>query len=248
MNSDESCPGRASRVWRITWDNHLEGVHDTGHGCGKPLGMTRNIGGSAASGRMGEAASGLIGALAGATGQGGGGCFGIEKLTEGAMGRGGDASGVDKFAEEAVGGDALGRLVGPLANGMSGGLLSGVFGGHEERETRSFASEGRTQEGGYQKSYTEFGRSGNQYAQAQYSETQILGGGRETDYKRFQQRGEYGSGFEQRTEARPTYGGGFEQQTTEKVYRRPNEVETDMIRGSYRRWSPLPRVPTRVPQ
>jgi hypothetical protein len=208
-------------------ENHLEGVHDTGHGCGKPLGMARNIGGGASSGPMGEAASGLMGAIAGAAG--GGGAFGIEKLTEGAMGMDGGASGVEKFAEEAVGGGALGGLVGALAGGVGGGLLSGAFGGREEPETRSFSSRGRTQEGGYQQSYTEFGRSGNQYAQAQFSETQLPGGRRETDYQRFQQQGEYGSGFEQRTESRPTYGGGFEQ-TTERIYQRPGEVETETWR------------------
>lgn len=211
-------------------ENHLEGVHDTGHGCGKPLGMARNIGGSGgfSSGPAGEVASGLMGALAGAAGQGGG-AFGFEKLAEGAMGIGGGASGVEKFAEEAVGGGALGGLVGALAGGVGGGLLSGAFSDREEPETRSFASEGHTREGGYQQSYTEFAHSGNQYAQARYSETQLPGGGRKTDYQRFQQHGDYGSGFEQRTEASPTYGGGFEQ-TTERVYQRPGEVETETWR------------------
>jgi hypothetical protein len=192
-------------------ENHLEGVHDTGHGCGKPLGMAKNADGASSS-PLGGAASGLMGALAGAAGQGGG------------------ASGVEKFAEEAVGGGALGGLVGALAGGVGGSLLSGAFGGgREDAQSRSFSSEGRTQEGGFQQSYTEVGRSGNQYAQAQYSETQLPGGGRETDYQRFQQQGEYGAGFEQRTEARPTYGGGYEQ-TTERVYQSAGDVETETWR------------------
>lgn len=188
-------------------ENHLEGVHDTGHGCGKPLGMAKNVSG-ASSTPLGAAASGLMGALAGS----------------------GGGSDIEKFAEEAVGGGAMGGLLGALAGGVGGGLLSGAFGGgREETQTRAFSSEGQTQGGGYQQSYTEVGRSGNQYAQAQYSETQLPGGGRETDYQRFQQQGEYGSGFEQRTETRPTYGGGYEQ-TTERTYQQSNEVETETWR------------------
>ena len=207
---------KLSREGVQNMENHLEGVHDTGHGCGKPLGMAKNVGGP--SSPIGQAASGLMGALTGAAGQGGG------------------ASGIGKFAEEAVGGGALGGLVGALAGGVGGSLLSGAFGssssnssGRQDPETRSFASSGRTQQGGYQQSYTELGRSGDQYAQAQYSETQLPGGGRETDYQRFQQQSEYGSGFEERTEQRPTHGGGYEQ-TTERVYQTPGEVETETWR------------------
>lgn len=203
---------KLSRAGVQNMENHLEGVHDTGHGCGKPLGMAKNAGNPSSS-PLGGAASGLMGALAGAAGQAGGG-----------------ASGIEKFAEEAVGGGALGGLVGALAGGVGGGLLSGAFNnGREEGQTRSFASEGRTQDGGYQQRYTEVGRSGNQYAQAQYSETQLPAGGRETDYQRFQQQGEYGAGFEERIEARPTYGGGYEQ-TTERIYQRAGEVETETWR------------------
>ena len=205
---------KLSREGVQNMENHLEGVHDTGHGCGKPLGMAKNVGGP--SSPIGQAAGGLMGALTGAAGQGGG------------------ATGIEKFAEEAVGGGALGGLVGALAGGVGGSLLSGAFGGssssRQEPETSSFASSGRTHEGGYQQSYTELGRSGDQYAQAQYSETQLPGGGRETDYQQFQQRGnEYGSGFEERTEQRPTYGGGYEQ-TTERIYQTPSEVETETWR------------------
>jgi hypothetical protein len=134
---------RLSREGVESMENHPEGVQDTGYGCGKPLGMASNVGGAPSS-AMGQAASGLMGALAGAAGQGGG------------------VSGVEKFPEDAVGGGALGGLVGPLAGGVGGSLLSGAFGGSERSETRSFASEGRTQDGAYQQSYTELERSGGQ--------------------------------------------------------------------------------------
>jgi hypothetical protein len=197
---------KLSREGVLNGENHLEGVHDTGHGCGKPLGMAKNVSGGS-GGPLGAAATGLMGALAGS----------------------GGGSEIEKFAEEAVGGGAMGGLLGALAGGVGGGLLSGTFGGRDEPETQSYSSRSRTQEGGYQQSYTEVGHSRNQYAQAQYSETQLPGGGRETDYQRFQQQGEYGSGFEQRTETRPTYGGGYEQ-TTERTYQRSDEVETETWR------------------
>lgn len=74
--------------------NHKEGVHDSGHGCGKPLGMTKLTGGSggqssAASNQIGSMASeavgggalgGLVGGLVGGVGASLlGGAFGSEE-------------------------------------------------------------------------------------------------------------------------------------------------------------------------
>ena len=211
--------------------NHKEGVHDTGHGCGKPLGMAKSgLGGSASPG--GQVAGALMGALTSELGSGGGngGLAGLGSAFAG--GQGGRPSagspGLGKFAGEALGGGALGGLV--------GGLLSNYGGGREEPpKAQAYASQGYTPQGNYKQNYTEVAHGGNQYAQAQYSETQLPGGGRQTDYQRFQQQSnEYGAvegaRFEQRTEARPTYGGGFEQ-TNERIYERPSGVvETETWR------------------
>jgi hypothetical protein len=212
-----------SRDGVMNSDNHKEGVHDTGHGCGKPLGMAKSSGG-ASSTAAGALMGGLSSALGSSSGGGGLGGFGP------GFG-GGDTSGIGKFAEEAVGGGALGGLVGVLAGGVGGSLLSGAFGESKKPQTNTYASQGYTPQGGYQQNYTEVAHGGNQYAQAQYSETQLPGGGRETDYQRFQQTaGGYGAGFEQRTETRPTYGGGFEQ-TNERIYERPSgQIETETWR------------------
>ncbi|TAQ83212.1 hypothetical protein B7494_g8466 [Chlorociboria aeruginascens] len=185
-------------------ENHKEGVQDTGHGCGKPLGMAKNV----SSGPAGMAMSGLASAL----------------------GSSGGNNEITQFAEEAVGGGVLGGLVGSLAGGVGGSLLSGVLGGNE-KQSRSYETEGYTQSGGYQQQYTEVGRSGNTYAQAQVSETQYPGGGRQTGYQQYQQSGNQGSGYEERIETRPTYGGGFEQ-TDERIYERPGgRVEAESWQG-----------------
>jgi len=80
-------------------ENHKEGVHDKGHGCGKPLGMHK-VGPGGKGGK-----------------QSGGNVFS------------GHEEKIGKFAGEAVGGGALGGLVGVLAGGLGGSLLSGAFGG-----------------------------------------------------------------------------------------------------------------------
>ena len=206
-----------SRDGVMNGENHKEGVQDTGHGCGKPIGMansglSKGVGGGAGSGVAGA----VMGELSSALGSGDQGGYG-----------GLSNSGLGKFAEEAVGGGAFGGIVGALAGGVGGSLLSG-FGGEE---TKSYANQGYTPQGNYQQNYTEVSHEGNQYAQAQYSETALPGGGRQTDYQRYQQQESgYGAGFEQRTETRPTYGGGYEQ-TNERIYERPGgEIETETWR------------------
>jgi hypothetical protein len=185
-----------SRDGVLNGENHKEGVHDLGHGCGKPLGMAKGISGSSgpASDLMGEFSSAFAG------------------------GQGGSNSGIAKFAEEAVGGGALGGLVGMLAGGVGESLLSGF-----ENKSEVFADEGPTQQGGYQQSYTQVGRDGNQYGQAQYTETRFPSGGRQTEYQQYRQEEDSGIGFQQRSDTRPTYGGGYET-TNERVYERSGGV------------------------
>ncbi|PMD61368.1 Het-C-domain-containing protein [Hyaloscypha bicolor E] len=209
-----------SRDGVMNGQNHKEGVHDTGHGCGKPLGMAKSTGASS-----GTAAGALMGGISEALG---GGQYGSGV---GFGGGSGGNSGLGKFAGEAVGGGAVGGIVGALAGGLGGSLLGGVFGGDEKPKPQAYVNQGYTPQGGYQQQYTEVAHGGNQYAQAQYSETQLPGGGRQTDYQRFQQIGDgRGAGFEERTQIQPSYGGGYEQ-TNERIYRQPGgEVDTETWR------------------
>jgi hypothetical protein len=86
--------------------NHKEGVHDSGHGCGKPLGMP-NYGTASSSGAIGGVlGAGLMGGLSQATGGGqsgyggGGGRRPQDQMS----------AGVGKVAGEAVGGGLLGDV------------------------------------------------------------------------------------------------------------------------------------------
>ena len=205
-----------SRDGVMNGENHKEGVHDTGHGCGKPLGMVNSGLSKGLGGGNGSGIGAMVGEVSSVLGSGGQGDFGGQSNT-----------GMARFAEDAIGGGALGGIVGALAGGVGGSLLSG-FGGEE---TKAYANQGYTPQGNYQQNYTEVAHRGGQYAQAQYSETILPGGGQQTDYQRYQQQGSgYGAGFEQRTETRPTYGGGYEQ-TNERIYERPGgEVETETWR------------------
>lgn len=210
-----------SRDGIMNGENHKESVHDSGHGCGKPLGMAKS---GAAAGASAGPARALMGGLSSALSGG--------ASSSGFGGSSNANSGIGSFASEAVGGGALGGLVGALAGGVGGSFLSGAFGGSSPpKEIKTYANQGYTPQGGFQQSYTEVAHGGgNQYAQAQYTETQLPGGGRQTDFQRFQQTGSSGAGFEQRTQVQPTYGGGYEQ-TNERIYQRPGgEVETETWR------------------
>lgn len=190
--------------------NHKEGVHDTGHGCGKPLGMpttkTANssgalggLAGGAILGQIGSALSGESRYDAGHTGS----------IQSGGRG----SSGVGKFAEAAVGGGALGGIVGGLAGALGGDLLGEAFGGSKS-EKRTYQSQRFEEDGSYTQSVTETGYrpqyGGNQpaYGQAEYSQTNFSGGGQRQEYQRYEQDDQYGrTGYGERItqESRPTY-------------------------------------------
>jgi len=215
--------------------NHKEGVHDTGHGCGKPLGMpttkTANssgalggLAGGAILGQIGSALSGESRYDAGHTGS----------IQSGGRG----STGVGKFAEAAVGGGALGGIVGGLAGALGGDLLGEAFGGSKS-EKRTYQSQRFEEDGSYTQSVTETGYrpqyGGNQpaYGQAEYSQTNFSGGGQRQEYQRYEQDDQYGrTGYGERItqESRPTYGGGYER-TTETRYEQPGGVwESEVVR------------------
>ncbi|KAI1338376.1 Het-C-domain-containing protein [Xylariaceae sp. FL0016] len=180
-------------------ENHKEGVQDTGHGCGKPLGMHKNFakGGSmedkiasAAADAIFEGATGAIGDIvSGSTG-------GQVKLP-------GSGGGSRRHDDD----DGPGGLLGKIGSS----LLGGAF---KKDETDSYSSSRRDDDGSYTESRTEYGRSGGRYGQAEETESRFSGGGGRSEYQRYEQDDEgRGHGYQERTETRPTHDGGFEQRT-----------------------------------
>ncbi|KAG8533842.1 uncharacterized protein KY384_001583 [Bacidia gigantensis] len=202
--------------------NHKPGVIDSGHGCGKPLGMP-NLKTAQSSGAVGGlAGAGVLGEISDAlTGQ--------SKYDGGFTGGGGGSSsgGVGKFVGEAAGGGAIGGIVGGIAGAVGGDLLGEAFGGSETKKKTHQSSQYES-DGSYTQNVTQTGytapQSGHQrYGSAEYSQTNFVEGGGRESYQRYEQ-DDYGrgSGFGQSVvqETRPTYGGGYEQ-TTEQRYERP---------------------------
>ncbi|KAF3023481.1 hypothetical protein G7054_g3502 [Neopestalotiopsis clavispora] len=184
-------------------ENHKEGVHDTGHGCGKPLGMHKNFaeGGTFEDRIAGAAADAIVGGITGGISDAVQSQTGISLPTSGS---GNSGRRQDDSSEGGLGG---------LLNKVGGSLLGG-FGKNEEE---SFSSR-REDNNSYTESRTEYGHSGNRYGQAEVSRTEYSGGGESESYMRYEQnedrRGNTEShGYEERTETRPSHGGGYEQRT-----------------------------------
>ncbi|MCJ1425485.1 hypothetical protein MMC29_003384 [Sticta canariensis] len=215
--------------------NHKEGVHDTGHGCGKPLGMptTKTAGSSGAIG--GPAAGAIFGkigsALAGESEYDAG--YGGQSSGRGSSG------GVGKIAGEAVGGGMLGGLVGGIVGGLGDDLLGDALGG-SQKETRTYRKQQYEEDGSYTQSITQTGYSQPQYGggqqrygQAEYSQTTLSGGGQRQEYQRYGQEGGYGQGgYGQQIieESRPTYGGGYERTTETRYERSGGDWESEVRR------------------
>ncbi|KAA8575573.1 hypothetical protein EYC84_004712 [Monilinia fructicola] len=89
--------GKLSREGVENGENHLEGVHDTGHGCGAPLKMSKQNPGASSNPLANELMGGFTAAMGG-----NGGSSGFSDHA---------SSGIGKFAGEAVGGGALGAGV-----------------------------------------------------------------------------------------------------------------------------------------
>ncbi|KAI4745181.1 Het-C-domain-containing protein [Aureobasidium sp. EXF-12298] len=128
------------------------------------------------------------------------------------------------FVGEAVGGGALGGLVGGLVGSVGGSLLSGAF--QSQGETQTYQQSSHNQDGSYSQSYMQTGERpsgsyGQHTAQAEYKTTQYPSGGHRTEYNRYDQEGNSGSGYQQSTEVRPTQGGGYEQRS-ERRHEQPD--------------------------
>lgn len=200
--------------------NHKEGVHDGGHGCGKPLGFP-SMQTSQSSGAM----SGMLGALGDAAQQSQTGFHGRQSNEQ--------ANQIGDSVGEAVGGGVLGSVVGGLAGAVGAGLLGGAFGSDKKAETSRYESSGFNDDNSYTSRITETGHrpsagygSGRQeerYGQASVEQTQYQSGGYEEKYQRYEQdgrQGETGYGYEQRREVRPSHDGGYEEHT-ERRFEQP---------------------------
>ncbi|KAK1970591.1 heterokaryon incompatibility protein Het-C [Colletotrichum sublineola] len=186
-------------------ENHKEGVHDTGHGhgCNGKLHMRKQFGEPTTwEDKVADKAAGAI--LEGVSG----GIAGLVEQQTGVK--------VPKYKHQEQEESSSGG-----AGGLIGSILGGVF-GKDEKETQQ--SSRRDDDGGYTETTTEYGRHGNKYGQAEYSETQYPSGGGRSEYRRYEQEdsqdGRQTSGYEyqQTTETRPSYGGGYEQRTETHRY------------------------------
>ena len=233
--------------------NHKEGVHDSGHGCGKPLGMP-NMKTSSSSGAIGgPAAAAMMGGLGAVLSSGGasqlGNLVGGGSQQQGYRGR--SNSQIGNLIGEAAGGGVLGSIVGGLAGAAGGDLLGSAFEGNSA-DTNTFHTarrhphDGSVTESVVQTGHRQGSGQAERYGQAEMSHTQFVQGGYRDEYARYEQDGRGGRtgyGFEQATEVRPMSGGGgggggFEQRT-ERKYERPggtreSEVQVQRVQGDGR--------------
>jgi hypothetical protein len=192
-------------------DNHKPGMHDKGHGCGKPLGMANDF-------------SGIIG------GGRGGGNQQAQQVSEQA----------GKLASEAVGGGALGGLVGGLVGGIGGSLLGDAFGGDEKKSSKNerYGDDGSYTQS-YQESGHHQGSSygdTERYGQASYQQTQYPSGGRREEYSRQEQDGRGGSySYQQRVETSSYGGSGGYERREERTVQSGGEWRSEETREGFDR-------------
>ena len=183
----EELRGKLSRDGVENGQNHKEGVHDTGHGCGGKLHMHKNYTPETMEDKIANAA---VGAIMGGIKQS------FSNVSQGGGGYGGSSGG---------GGGGAGAFGGLAAGGALGGLAGGFLGGGGgggSGETETYRSGGYTEDGGYSQTTTEYSRDGDRYGQSQYTETQYGDGSQRTEYSRYEERSE------QRSYGEDSYGGG----------------------------------------
>ncbi|KAK1757416.1 ATP-dependent RNA helicase DDX42 [Echria macrotheca] len=173
--------------------NHKEGVHDTGHGCGGKLQMHKNYGPQTMEDKIAGAA---VDAIMGGVKQG--------------------FSNVSQGVSQQSGGSSSGL------GGFLGGLLGGSF---SKENTDTFRSSGRTEDGGYQQTTTQYGREGERYGQAEYSETQYGDGSRRSEYNRYEQDESRGGEYDRQERVETRYGGEAESYSREE-YREERREES----------------------
>lgn len=199
-------------------ENHREGVHDSGHGCGKPLGMHKTFegGGGLEDKIAGAAADAIYGGITG----------GISNIVQSQTGV--QLPGGRRQDDEEQSGGGI-----PFGGGGLGGLLGGLLGGGFKGVDRESHGSSRVNDNSsYTETRTEYGRDGDRYRQEEYSETQYGGGGSSNEYRRYEQNddGRGGYGYEERTESRPSYGGGYEQRSEQRYESQSSYEESSNYR------------------
>lgn len=177
--------------------NHKEGVHDTGHGCGKPLGPPKPLTSGTAGGIGGDLGSNIIGnILSGGNQSGGGGRRNPQNEAFSSFG---------KAAGEAVGGGALGGLLGNVIGGVGQSLVNAGF---EDDGQKNYKKESYNDDGSYTQSYGQTSHSsygdGDKYRKSEHSQTSYPGGGRE-ERRTYQQEVHHSGGSAYGSESRTTY-------------------------------------------
>ncbi|KAF5246564.1 hypothetical protein FAUST_1125 [Fusarium austroamericanum] len=208
----EEYRGKLTRDGVQNGENHKEGVQDTGHGhgCAGKLKMRKLYGGGPETleDKIAGAAADAI--FKGATGA-------LSGMVEQNTGYKMPSSSQKEEKEE-------GGLSGFLNQASS--LLGGAFG---DRDTERQSSSRREDDGSYTRTEVEYGRHGDRYGQAEYSETQRPDGSERQEYRRYEQKdssdGRHtgGYGYEERTETHQSYSGGYEQRTERTEYYGSNE-------------------------
>lgn len=181
--------------------NHKEGQHDCGHGCGGKLKVKKNYANAEPETMEDKIAAAAAGAIIG----------GVKTSFQNAAQ---DASQNPNFG---------GGSDNPLGGFLQG--VAGALGGRfKNEETSRYESQGRNEDGGYTQTTTEYGRSGDRYGQAEYSETQYGDGGGRSEYRRYEQRENdegrtEGYSYEERTEThQESYGGYSRREEREESY------------------------------
>ncbi|EKJ78427.1 hypothetical protein FPSE_01401 [Fusarium pseudograminearum CS3096] len=208
----EEYRGKLTRDGVQNGENHKEGVQDTGHGhgCAGKLKMRKLYGGGPETleDKIAGAAADAI--FKGATGA-------LSGMVEQNTGYKMPSSSQKEEKEE-------GGLSGFLNQASS--LLGGAFG---DKDTERQSSSRREDDGSYTRTEVEYGRHGDRYGQAEYSETQRPDGSERQEYRRYEQKdssdGRHtgGYGYEERTETHQSYSGGYEQRTDRTEYYGSNE-------------------------
>lgn len=190
-NAKDEYRNKLSRNGVKNGENHKEGVHDTGHGhgCSGKLSMHKQFGKGGDQSVEDRIASAAAGAIIG---------------------------GVTSGFSDMVSSQTGGRVNLPDSNepNKGGGLLgnvSSLLEGALDKNSSTFESRRRDDDGGYTQSVSQYGRSddGRRYEQAEYSQTRYDDGREREEYRRTEQR-EDGRGREHGysyQETQESYGG-----------------------------------------
>jgi len=199
-------------------ENHKEGVEDSGHGCGKPIGMAKSSCGEGAGGGM---ITDLVSAL-------GGGNFAAAAGS--GYGRPLASSHLEKLAAEAAGGGAFGGIVGAIAGGLAGDFLGGSFG---EEEKKKSSTKYKSYEGEETNEYSEYGSEDKKYKRHDESRIEHSSSGYE---QHGESRNTYGGEYEEQSQR--SYGRGNEVTTEEWRQERSsegNEYESERKSKEYKK-------------